>query len=188
MISRREVVTAGVLCALAGSTADLSAEARVERAKVEPGQDDAGIIRALNQIEQELERLNGVVDSTSRVTTGSYLGEIRARFTTHLRSSGKFPEFMEIGIEPFYEVYDWHVRHQQQIQITRIFRAALCDSVDVYSADHALRAGSQVPWHPVRSGLGLGCVRVRGVPRGWCRCRAARCRGAPGLLRSCWYP
>ena len=120
MISRREVVTAGVLGALAGSTADLSAEARVERAKVEPGQDDAGIIRALNQIEQELERLNGVVDSTSRVTTGSYLGEIRARFTTHLRSSGKFPEFMEIGIEPFYEVYDWHVRHQQQIQITRI--------------------------------------------------------------------
>jgi hypothetical protein len=120
MISRREVVTAGVLGTLAGSTADLSAEARVERAKVEAAQDDAGIIRALNQIEQELERLNGVVDSTSRVTTGSYLGEIRARFTTHLRAAGKFPEFMEIGIEPFYEVYDWHVRHQQQIQITRI--------------------------------------------------------------------
>lgn len=120
MISRREVVTAGVLGTLVGSTADLSAEARVERAKVEGAQDDAGIIRALNQIEQELERLNGVVDGTSRVTSGSYLGEIRARFTTHLRAAGKFPEFMEIGVEPFYEVYDWHVRHQQQIQITRI--------------------------------------------------------------------
>jgi len=70
MISRREVVTAGVLGTLAGSTADLSAEARVERAKVEAAQDDAGIIRALNQIEQELERLNGVVDGTSRVTSG----------------------------------------------------------------------------------------------------------------------
>ena len=107
MISRREVVTAGVLGTLAGST-------------VAAAQDDAGIIRALNQIEQELERLNGVVDGTSRVTSGSYLGEIRARFTTHLRAAGKFPEFMEIGVEPFYEVYDWHVRHQQQIQITRI--------------------------------------------------------------------
>ena len=120
MISRREVVTAGVLGTLAGSTADLSAEALMERAKVDSAQDDAGIIRALNQIDQELERLNGVVDSTSRVTTGSYLGEIRGRFTTHLRSSGRFPEFMEIGVDPFYEVYDWHVRHQQQIQITRI--------------------------------------------------------------------
>ena len=120
MISRREVVTGGVLGTLAGSTADLSAEGLMERAKVEAAQDDAGIIRALNQIDQELERLNGVVDSTSRVTTGSYLGEIRSRFTTHLRSSGRFPEFMEIGVDPFYEVYDWHVRHQQQIQITRI--------------------------------------------------------------------
>ena len=120
MISRREVVTAGVLGTLAGSRADLSADARLEEAKVAAAQDDAGIIRALNQIEQELERLNGVVDSTSRVTTGSYLGEIRARFTTHLRAAGRFPEFMEIGVDPFYEVYDWHVRHQQQIQITRI--------------------------------------------------------------------
>ena len=120
MISRREVVTAGVLGTLAGSRADLSADARLEEAKVAAAQDDAGIIRALNQIDQELERLNGVVDSTSRVTTGSYLGEIRARFTTHLRAAGRFPEFMEIGVDPFYEVYDWHVRHQQQIQITRI--------------------------------------------------------------------
>ena len=117
MISRRDVVTASVLGTLAGSTADLSAE--TSAAKVEAAQDDAGIIRALNQIDQELERLNGVVDGTTRVTSG-YLGEIRGRFTTHLRAAGKFPEYMEIGIEPFYEVYDWHVRHQQQIQITRI--------------------------------------------------------------------
>ena len=120
MISRREVVTAGVLGTLVGSTADLSAEARVERAKAEAAQDDAGTIRALNQINQELQRLNGIVDTGSRVTTGAYLGDIRGRFTVHLRASGKFPDFMEIGIDPFYEVYDWHIRHQQQIQITRI--------------------------------------------------------------------
>lgn len=117
MISRREVVTAGVLGTLVGSPADLSAEAAA--AKAAASQDDAGIIRVLNEIEKELERLNGVVDGTSRVT-GGFLGEIRGRFTTHLRAAGRFPEFMEIGIDPFYEVYDWHVRHQQQIQITRI--------------------------------------------------------------------
>ena len=120
MISRREVVTAGVLGTLAGSTAEVSAEARVERAKVEAAQDDAGIIRALNQIHNEVQRLNGVVVSSSRVTAGDFLGQIRERFTTYLRAAGKFPDFMEIGIDPFYEVYDWHVRHQQQIQITRI--------------------------------------------------------------------
>ena len=108
MISRREVVTAGVLGTLAGSTAD-----------VEAAQDDAGIIRALRDINQELQRLGGVLASESRVT-GGFLSEIRGRFTIHLRAAGKFPDFMEIGTDPFYEVYDWHIRHQQQIQITRI--------------------------------------------------------------------
>ena len=107
MISRREVVTAGVLGTLAGSTADVEAA------------QDAGIIRALRDINEELQRLGGVVDSTSRVTSGG-LGEIRQRFTVHLRAAGKFPDFMEIGTDHFYEVYDWHIRHQQQIQITRI--------------------------------------------------------------------
>ena len=106
MISRREVVTAGVLGTLAGSSA-------------EAAQDDAGIIKALRDIQSELGTLGGVVGGSTRVTAG-FLADIRQRFTTHLRSAGKFPDFMEIGIEPFYEVYDWHVRHQQQIQITRI--------------------------------------------------------------------
>ena len=117
MISRREVVTAGVLGTLAGVAADLSADTSAAKAEA---QETAGIVRELNEIEEELERLNGVVDSTSRVTSGSFLGLIRDRFTTHLRAAGKFPEFMEIGVDVFYEVYDWHVRHQQQIQITRI--------------------------------------------------------------------
>lgn len=106
MISRREVVTAGVLGTLAGSSA-------------EAAQDDAGIIRALKDIQGELETLGGVVGGSARVTSG-FLADIRQRFTTHLRSAGKFPDFMEIGVEPFYEVYDWHIRHQQQIQITRV--------------------------------------------------------------------
>lgn len=107
MISRREVVTAGVLGTLAGST------------RADAAQDDAGVIRALKEIHLELQRLGGVVDNTTKVT-GGYLSTIRERFTLHLRASGKFPDFMEIGTEPFYEVYDWHIRHQQQIQITRI--------------------------------------------------------------------
>jgi hypothetical protein len=45
---------------------------------------------------------------------------VRDRFTTHMRSAGKFPDFMEIGLNVFYAVYDWHVRYNQQIQVTRI--------------------------------------------------------------------
>ena len=121
MISRREVVTAGVLGTLAGSTADLSAEARTGRAEVEAAQQNDTQIRAeLNQIEQQLQRMTTTLENGPKVVSSNLMSQIRERFTVHLRSAGKFPDFLEIGTEPFYEVYDWHVKHNQQIQITRI--------------------------------------------------------------------
>lgn len=107
MISRREVVTGGVLGTLAGPT-------------TEGAQSEAAVQRELNQIEQQIQRLGSAFEAAVRVTGGTFMTQIRDRFTTHLRATGKFPDFLEIGTEPFYEVYDWHVRYQQQIQITRI--------------------------------------------------------------------
>ena len=109
MISRREVVTAGVLGTLAGSATDSEAAQ----------QNDAQIRQELDEIGKELQRMTAALESGPRVT-GGFLSMIRDRFTVHLRAAGKFPDFMEIGTDPFYEIYDWHVRHNQQIQITRI--------------------------------------------------------------------
>jgi hypothetical protein len=109
MISRREVVTAGVLGTLAGGTA-------VEGAQ----QTDPAVRAELNQIEQQLQRINTTLESGPRVVGGGLMAQIRERYTTHLRAAGKFPDFLEIGTEAFYDVYDWHVKHNQQIQITRI--------------------------------------------------------------------
>ena len=121
MISRREVVTAGVLGTLAGSTVDLSAEARTERAKVEAAQQsDAQMKAELDQIEQQLQRMTTTLENGPKVVSSNLMSQVRERFTTHLRSAGKFPDFLEIGTEVFYDVYDWHVKHNQQIQITRI--------------------------------------------------------------------
>jgi hypothetical protein len=122
MISRREVVSAGVLGTLAGATVDLSADARAERAKAEGAQQqtDPAIKTELDQIEQQLQRINTSLENGPRVVSGGLMGQIRERYTTHLRAAGKFPDFLEVGTDAFYEVYDWHVKHNQQIQITRI--------------------------------------------------------------------
>ena len=114
MISRREVVTAGVLGSLTGSavTADAS----------QGGQDDGQTRAVLTRIQQELDTLNSTLEAGLRgpgLSAGA-IGRIRERLTLHLRSAGKFPEFLEIGTSLFYDVYDWHVRHAQQIQITRL--------------------------------------------------------------------
>jgi hypothetical protein len=84
--------------------------------------DDGEAVRALKDIKGELESVSTAVESglIGPGLSAGQIGRIRDRFTTHLRAAGKFPDFMEIGIAPFYDVYDWHIRHQQQIQIVRI--------------------------------------------------------------------
>jgi len=114
MISRREVVTAGVLGSLTGSA--VTAEAS------QNDQDEAQMRAILNRMVSEMQRMNTTLGQ-GLVGPGLDAGpiaDIRARFTVHVRSAGKFPDFLEIGTNLFYAVYDWHVRHGQQIQITRI--------------------------------------------------------------------
>ena len=115
MISRRDVVTAGVLGTL--STAAMAAPEEAQSA-----QGDAAVAATLGQIRGELQQIRLVLDDGMRKSSLSHGGiaAIRERLTTYLRTSGKFPDFCEIGTAFFYEVYDWHVRHAQQIQITRI--------------------------------------------------------------------
>lgn len=113
MISRREVVTAGVLGTFATGAAASPAEA------VQDGQ----VIRAgLTEIKRELEELNGHVQlglQGSSLDRGR-VGQLKGRIETYLKSSGKFPEFCDIGTSVFYDVYEWHVSHQQQINVTRM--------------------------------------------------------------------
>lgn len=111
MISRREAMGAGLFATLTAPAGPETTQSR----------DDAEAVRALREIKGELESVSTAVERGligPGLSAGS-IGRIRERFTTHLRASGKFPDFMEIGITPFYELYDWHVRHNQQIQIVR---------------------------------------------------------------------
>ena len=115
MISRREIVTAGVLGTLSNAAMAAPEEAQ-------SGQGDVGVQNNLNQIRNELRDIKGVLDDGMRKSTLGFgtIGMIRDKLTLHLRSSGKFPDLCEIGTNLFYEVYDWHVKHGQQIQIVRI--------------------------------------------------------------------
>ena len=109
MITRREVVTAGVLGTLAATPA--LAE-----------QESAAATKALTEINNQLGSIRSILDSGLRGPglNAGFISELRDKFTTHMRAAGKFPDFVDIGTDVFYDVYDWHVRHNQQIQITRI--------------------------------------------------------------------
>ena len=114
MISRREMVTAGVL-----GTFSTAATAEDQRTS---GQ-DADMRGALNNIEEELARIRGVLDDGLRKSSLAYdpeIARLRSTFQTFVKANTKFPEFCEIGIGVFYTVYDWHIKHQQQINLIRV--------------------------------------------------------------------
>jgi hypothetical protein len=115
MISRREVVTAGVLGTLATGTAALPAEAAQSA-------DTQAVVGGLSAIRTQLEELKAHVFSglvASSMSIG-LVGQVKGRLELYLKTSGKFPEFCDIGTAVFFDIYEWHVKHQQQIQITRL--------------------------------------------------------------------
>jgi len=111
MISRREVVTAGVLGTLATGAADAS-----------QSQSDSQLSANVKALEGKLNELRLAVEQGLRGNSMSYgnVGQVKSAIEKYAKTGGKFPEYCEVGLSVFYDVYDWHVRHQQQIQITRI--------------------------------------------------------------------
>jgi hypothetical protein len=79
-------------------------------------------VQVLREIEQELQQMRTVLRESlagPSVAAGS-IGEIRRQFTIFLRSNLKYPDYCEIGSGIFMELYDWHVRHRQALEITRV--------------------------------------------------------------------
>ena len=117
MMSRREVVAAGVLGTLSTAAAPVPAEAVQSQTP-----ESTAIARGLSNLASELNELNRLVTQGMVAPSLSVglVGNVRSRIELYLKTSGKFPEFCDVGTSVFFEVYDWHVRHQQQIQITRM--------------------------------------------------------------------
>jgi len=113
MMNRREMVTAGMLGTL--GTASMP-----ELAAAQNPQSDAILKEGLANLEDGLEGVKDAVDQLrgNSMNSGG-VGLVKIELQRYLKTSGRFPEFCEIGVAIFMDVYDWHVRNQQQIQITR---------------------------------------------------------------------
>lgn len=112
MISRRDVVTAGVLGTLAtAGTAEASMTQEVEALRA-----------GFKLLESKLEDLQTSIDQGLRGNSMNYgsVGAVKTKIEQYAKTGGKFPEYCEVGLTVFHDVYDWHARHQQQIQISRI--------------------------------------------------------------------
>ena len=87
----------------------LDPQSRGQSAAVRPG-DDEKVAAAITELRQTVDR---------GLQTSPELARIREQQRVFLRANQKFPDYIEIGIAVWEGVYDWHIRHQLPISVTR---------------------------------------------------------------------
>ncbi len=125
MFTRRDVVTTGAIGAIstaaltsplaAATTQDLSAsDPRMLQAVTEIGRQLTEAARQLKEIELSLD----IAHNQNTLAQGT-VARIRDQFSQFTRANFKFPDYCEIGLGVFYDLYDWHVKHGQPLQVSR---------------------------------------------------------------------
>jgi len=111
MMSRRSALNGS---ALGGLLASLVPAAEAEASGAAAPQRDAEqamleVAKAIQDLRDEIKRQDGFWE----------LGPLRDPIKMFLRTAGKFPDFIEVGIDVWQQVYDWHVRYQQPLTVGR---------------------------------------------------------------------
>jgi len=113
MFTRRQIVTRGGVGALAAAIPASSAVAAAS-----PEDDNADVVRELRAFQQMVQRPLAAAFESNSLAFGQ-VPRLRELFTTFLKANNKFPDFCDIGVAVFYDVYDWHVRNQQPLTVGR---------------------------------------------------------------------
>ena len=111
MLNRRDMLAAGLLGSLAP-----------EGGAVAQDQGELILRDGLKNLDTSLDEFKNSVEGGLRGNSmnAGGVGLVKNELMRYLKQSGKFPEYCDIGTSIFFDVYDWHVRMQQQIQISRM--------------------------------------------------------------------
>jgi hypothetical protein len=101
-MQRRDLINGGFLSGLTTLASPSSAAAQRS--------DEPEIARAIDKLSDLLQRAGSVSPELTR---------IREQQRAFLKLNQKFPDFIEIGINVWDSVCDWHIRHQQPMTIGR---------------------------------------------------------------------
>jgi hypothetical protein len=113
MLSRRELITASV----AGSLTVVPGASEPTSAFEEQQADREGQREIARQVQNVERALQNAFLSPS--LAHGFVAKLRQDMEQFLRASGRFPDFIDVGAAVFFELYDWHVKHRQQLAITQ---------------------------------------------------------------------
>jgi len=99
MINRRELLTLGGL--LGGLDAPENGSGAGQLSE-----------RGVKEITDALKSIN---DTLAAQKSSDALAPVRKSQNDYLRSNSKYPDFIDVGLTVWTEVYDWHIRMQQPL-------------------------------------------------------------------------
>jgi hypothetical protein len=111
-MERRSLVNGGLVAGVAA----LVAPARAEAGGMAAAGGDDGTTNAVHSLQNTVQRLFDVANREP------WTGLERIRRAQHdwLKSQQKYPDFLEVGLNVWDSLHDWHVRYQQPLSITRL--------------------------------------------------------------------
>ena len=106
MVERRNLMGGGLAAGFAALVAGGEAEAAAQN-------DGSGAAVA--------SALGGVQSAIATLYSGAWgrINQIREQQRIWLRANHKYPDFIEVGVNVWDALYDWHVRYQQPINMSR---------------------------------------------------------------------
>ena len=111
MVPRRTVLS-GAAAGLAATALPNLGEAAVGA----QGRDDREVVEALRQILNELRDQRSACGDPGC----ALVDRIRQNQRIFFKANGKFPDFVDVGIDVWERLYDWHVRTMQPLNVARL--------------------------------------------------------------------
>jgi hypothetical protein len=102
MVDRRQLLKTAMFGGLAAHPETAGAQSASER--------------QTQEIVDGLKNVTRAIDSAHSFTE---IAEVRLRQVSFLRAEGKFPDFIDVGVDIWMSVYDWHVKHGLPITLGR---------------------------------------------------------------------
>jgi hypothetical protein len=111
----RRALMGGSLAAGLTSLMSPAAAGAAPRDAASNAADQEGVSDSIDQLRRTVE------SQFTKIYSDRWQGvsRVRQQQNTWLRSTQKYPDFIEIGIDVWDNIYDWHVTHQQPISMTR---------------------------------------------------------------------
>jgi hypothetical protein len=121
MLARRRMLGTTLFGGLLGSAipASLSARSRTA-ADAEAAHSEQGTQMSDSQVTKIVDALKDV-SRAIEAPPGAFVEilPIRQKQMDYLRSTNKFPDFIDVGLDVWFAVHDWHVKHLQQPALGR---------------------------------------------------------------------